>query len=368
MTKWENEVDQRTIAARLEWGAADGGQALDTRARPGLRIPTVKVRNLAGILPTLAELGADPDAVIRQAGIDPKLLSDLDAILPFSALGRLVTKCVTATACESFGLRVGMKTRPTGMGLTGLVSIHSPTVREGLEVITATLQTSDTGGATFLDVRRSVASFGYGVTAPAIESVDQIVDAAIAIAFNVMRQLCGTAWRPDAVRLTREPPRDRTPFVRFFEAPVEFSAARACLVFDAAVLGRPVHGRDPHIADILAPLLQEAAANAQGDFLSTARAAIRAQLAAGTLSRDSVCRALSLSLRTFVHRLEARGLTYTGLADEAKYEAAQGWLIKGQSITETAARLGFADASAFTRAFKGWSGATPARWRAERRR
>ena len=40
-----------------------------------------------------------------------------------------------------------MQTRPSGMGLAGLVSIHSPTVREGLDVITASLQTSDTGGA-----------------------------------------------------------------------------------------------------------------------------------------------------------------------------------------------------------------------------
>ena len=151
---------------------------MDTRARPELRIPTVRVRNLAGILPTLAELGADPDAVIRQAGVDPKLFADLDAVIPFAALGRLVSRCVATTACESFGLRVGMKTRPTGLGLTGLVSIHSPTVREGLEVITATLQTSDTGGATFLDLSHGVASFGYAVTAPAIESADQIVDAA----------------------------------------------------------------------------------------------------------------------------------------------------------------------------------------------
>ena len=341
---------------------------MDTLARPGLLIPTIRVRNVAAIPPTLAELGADPDAVIRQAGVDPKLFSNPDAVIPFTALGRLVTEFVKTTGCESFGLRVGVRTLPSGMGLTGLVSIHSPTVRQGLDVITATLRTSDTGGATFLDVRCGVASFGYAVTAPGVESADQIGDGAIAIAFNVMRRLCGAGWRSNEVRLTRGPPRDRTPFAKFFEAPVEFGAARGCLVFDAAILDRPAHDRDPHVAGILAPLLQEAAANAQGDFLSTARSVIRTQLAAGALSRDSVCRALSLSQRTFVHRLEARGLTYTGLADEAKYEAAQGWLIKGQSIAETAARLGFADPSAFTRAFKAWSGTTPARWRAERGR
>ncbi len=354
------------MSARLEQAAAEGGQALDTLARPGLRFPTLRIRNLAAVPPTLADLGADPDAVIRRAGIDPKVFSNLDAVIPFTTLGRLVTECVKATGCESFGLRVGMRTRPTGMGLTGLVSIHSPTVREGLDVITATLQTSDTGGATFLEVRRGVASFGYVVTAPNVESAEQIVDAAIAIAFNLMRQLCGRAWRPDVVRLRRDPPRDKAPFAKFFEARVEFGAEAARLMFDAAILDRPVDDRDPHAADILAPLLREAAANARGDFVSTARAMIRTQLAAGALSRENISRALGLSLRTLVYRLEALGLTYTGLADEAKFEAAQGMLRDGKTIAEIAARLGFAVQSAFTRAFKAWSGATPARWRAER--
>ena len=85
-----------------------------------------------------------------------------------------MTECVKATGCESFGLRVGMKTRPTGMGLTGLVSIHSPTVREGLDVITATLQTSDTGGATFLEVRRGVASFGDAMPRPTSKAPNRL--------------------------------------------------------------------------------------------------------------------------------------------------------------------------------------------------
>jgi AraC-like DNA-binding protein len=333
-----------------------------------LRIPTVRVRNVAAIPEVLAELGADLSVVTARVGLEPATFSNLDNVISYAALGRLAAAAVEATGCESFGLRVGMKTRPSGIGLSGLVSIHSPTVREGLEVITATLRTSDTGGATFLETRRGVASFGYAVTAPDVEGTDQIVDGATAIAFNLMRRLCGPTWRPDAVHLTREPPRDKALFTRFFQAKVEFGGKAGRLVFDAGVLDQPTHDRDPHVTGVLAPLLQEAADEAQGDFLSTARAVIRTQLAAGALSRDSVCRALSLSPRTLVHRLEARGLTYSGLADEAKFEAAQSLLRKGHSIAETAARLGFADPSAFTRAFKAWSGTTPARWRSARAR
>ena len=42
--------------------------------------------------------------------------------------------------------------------------------------------------------------------------------------------------------------------------------------------------------------------------------------------------------------------------------------MKDKSIAEVAAALGFAEPSAFTRAFKAWSRTTPARWRIHRGR
>jgi AraC-like DNA-binding protein len=41
--------------------------------------------------------------------------------------------------------------------------------------------------------------------------------------------------------------------------------------------------------------------------------------------------------------------------------------MKERRITDIAGLLGFAEQSAFTRAFKTWSGTTPGRWRAERK-
>ena len=347
-------------------GRRDWLTSLDTLRRSRPRHATVRIRSFVALPAALRALGADPDAVLRAAGIEPAIFADPDNVLPYAALGRLVGAGVEATGCEAFGLMVCARQGATATGLSGLVSLHAPTVREALRVLAEGLKTSDTGGAVAFAERGGEASLGYVVTAPDIELSDQIVDGAMAIAFNTMRQLCGPAWRPREVRLARKAPRDKSPFLRLFEAPVAFGATAACLVFDAAALDAPVRGRNADYAEILAPLYAVALASAPGDFASTVRSLIRVKLGAGSLSRDDVCRALGLSPRTFVHRLEAHGLTYTGLADEAKFEAAQGLLRKGETISETAARLGFADQSAFTRAFKAWSGATPARWRSER--
>ena len=120
--------------------------------------------------------------------------------------------------------------------------------------------------------------------------------------------------------------------------------------------------RNPDYAAILAPLLEEAIANSPSDFVASVKSIIRSRIGAGALTRDSVCRALGLNARTFAHRLEAQGVTYSGLADKAKFEAAQSLLMKDKRIADIAEILGFADQSAF----KAWSGTTPARWRAAR--
>src|SRR5687768_13157540 len=61
------------------------------------------------IVPTLRELGVDPNLVIRAAGLDPRLFDDEMSVIPFAALGRLYTLCVAHTGCPHFGLLVGRR-------------------------------------------------------------------------------------------------------------------------------------------------------------------------------------------------------------------------------------------------------------------
>jgi len=68
--------------------------------------------------------------------------------------------------------------------------------------------------------------------------------------------------------------------------------------------------------------------------------------------------------RTLNRRMRARGLTFQELVEEVRYDIARQLLRETDlAIVAIAAVLDYADAAAFTRAFRRWSGTTPAAWR-----
>jgi AraC-like DNA-binding protein len=70
--------------------------------------------------------------------------------------------------------------------------------------------------------------------------------------------------------------------------------------------------------------------------------------------------------RTLTRRLEAHGTSFKVLADQGRFEIALQMLRNTSlGVQEIAAVLDYADASAFTRAFRRWSATTPAVWRAQ---
>ena len=72
--------------------------------------------------------------------------------------------------------------------------------------------------------------------------------------------------------------------------------------------------------------------------------------------------------RTLSRRLNASGTSFQRLVDEGRFEIARQMLENTDGeIKQIAVILEYADASAFARAFRRWSGITPSQWRAGER-
>jgi AraC-like DNA-binding protein len=79
-------------------------------------------------------------------------------------------------------------------------------------------------------------------------------------------------------------------------------------------------------------------------------------------------RRLGMSARTLQRRLRASGTSFSDLLRRKREFCAVDMLCQGQrSIAEIADALGFSEHSAFTRAFKRWTGSSPAHFRSARR-
>ena len=147
------------------------------------------------------------------------------------------------------------------------------------------------------------------------------------------------------------------PYRRFFQVPCRFDCERTALIFPAMNLERRLMDADPKQFRIL-----EAQAQTRSDLglVFRLRRTLGALLLAKAASGDEVAKLLSMHHRTLNRRLRAEGTTFQQLLDEARFEAACQLLDTAHiPITDIASSLGYSETSAFSRAFRRWSGTTP---------
>lgn len=84
----------------------------------------------------------------------------------------------------------------------------------------------------------------------------------------------------------------------------------------------------------------------------------------GQTSLAALAEAHHMSARTLQRRLAEQGTSFQGLLDQTRRHLAERHLRDAQlDLAEIALLLGYSEQSAFTRAFRSWTGLAPAQWR-----
>lgn len=104
-----------------------------------------------------------------------------------------------------------------------------------------------------------------------------------------------------------------------------------------------------------------------GPLTEDLRRLLRTELLRDTCSAATVARLFSMHRRTLTRHLRTEGLAYRQVANEVRFEIACQLLQNtNMTLSQVAAALKYSEPSAFTRAFRRWSGQTPSAWRASR--
>ncbi len=325
----------------------------------------LRIGPLVAVPQVLRELGVDPTKVIGEVGLDLNLFDNPENTISFVDTGRLLKWCAARTQCAHFGLLIGQQGGPHSLGIIGQLLQHSTDVGSALRGAILHAHLRDRGAVPVLSVEQGVAVLSYLIYQPGVEGAIQIYDGVITVFFNLLRTLCGPAWRPTEVLFSHHRPSNIEPYRDFFRAPLRFDMEQTALVFPVKWLDRAVGGADPVPRQLIERRIAALESLNHPDLISQLRRVLRVLLITHRSSQEQVAQLFSMHGRTLNRQLKARGTTFQALVSEVRYEIAR-QLVENthMSMSQIAATLDYAAASVFTRAFRRWSGMSPAAWRA----
>jgi len=151
---------------------------------------------------------------------------------------------------------------------------------------------------------------------------------------------------------------------------VTFGADADEVVFLGSAQQLPVLGADPYLNRLLIRFCEEARSHriSSSTFRVSVENAIAPLLPHGKARAPEIARRLGMSPRTLVRRLATEGLTFVSVLDRLRADLAQRYLQDNLPISKIAWLLGYGEASAFTHAYKRWTGRTPKEARASEKR
>ncbi len=170
-----------------------------------------------------------------------------------------------------------------------------------------------------------------------------------------------------AIRMTHPEPSYRSDYDRVLKAPLEFDSDRNALLIDESWLyaevptaNRYVFGIfSAHAADLLMSLEESRTIRGKVECL------LIPMLHSGDVGMDDIASALGLSRPTLYRKLKEEGVSYEKVLDELRCRMAIEYLnARKASINEIAYLVGFSDPTAFSRAFRRWTGKSPSEVRA----
>lgn len=322
---------------------------------------------------TLDDLGIDGAGLMAHAGMDTRLLSDPLARYPVGQVVALWQCALHESQDPMLGLKVARRIAPSTFHALGYALLASAHLQEMFERLTRYFRlVSDIGDMRFERLAdgsgQLVLIDRAGLITPEVAPVAWCaIDAYLLVLVNACRVVYGKGFAPQALLMQRPAPPEPAVYEEAFRCQPQYGSPSNAIVLDAATLLRPLAHANPDLArwneEAVGRYVSGLADPAQG-CLPRIRQLLRERLPSGDPTLQELADHLALSVRSLQRKLGDEGTTYRDLLNSTRQQLAQEYLRdRRYSISEIAFMLGFAEVSAFTRAFRRWQQLSPSEWR-----
>lgn len=258
------------------------------------------------------------------------------------------------------GLHLGKTITTRHLGVLGAVLQASETAAEALQrferyqrLVYDVAPLLSRAGKGWIEVGWDISQ---GLSGPLVEQTGYTV------LVQFVRNLVRGELDPLLVRFAHPAPADPDPIEQWLNCPVEFSCTEPGLRFAQELLTRPLKSPDSSLIGLLEQHADRLLAQLpqRDEVVEKVRKSIARALRHGEPQIEAIASEFHCSARTLQRRLNDAGTSFRDERNLVRKELAMSYLADRRlQIVEIAMLLGYAEHSAFTRAFKEWCGRTP---------
>lgn len=319
----------------------------------------------------LRERGIPAMPLLSKAGLSVEQIGDRAARLKVRSQIRFLELAADALQDDLLGFHLARDYDLREIGLLYYVMASSEFLNDALEKIARYSAITNEGvSVKFRAGREAAIDFDY-VGVERRSDCHQIEFWLLSLV-RLCRQLTNRRLVPSRIRLAHRRKTMPAEFRSLLGCEIEFGCAVDEIVFPRTVTLLPLGGADSYLNKMLMKYCEEALAYrapARVTLRSSVENAMATLLPHGQANATEIARRLGMSQRTLARKLSADGLTFSVIAEELKADLARRYLKDGDlPISEIAWLVGYREVSAFTHAFRRWTGMTPRQSRAQGRR
>lgn len=331
---------------------------------------SVSVAYLQGLVDYLARLGIEPAQLLALAQLSPEILAQRDQRIAASTYLDLLGQGVRLSGDDCLGLHLGEAIRPGYYGVLGYLIMSCPTLADALHrqaryaALVGNLGHIELDDWPQGDSPEPLVVHRWTPLLP--QQQRQIAEETLAGWVTFGRWVTGLDEPPLEVHFQHPAPADTREHQRLFRCPVKFAQAQNALIFPKRLLTLPLGQADAQVRLMLDAYADRRLSEIeQGhSVLDRARALLARQLPEQGLELEQLAAQLALSPRTLQRRLREAGLSFSQLVDETRQQLVLHYLRDpALELADIAFLVGFSEAGSLARAFRRWTGQTPAEYR-----
>jgi AraC-like DNA-binding protein len=313
----------------------------------------------------LKSAGVPVAPLLKRVGLTPEAIADPEERLNVRSQIALLDEAAIALKDDRLGFTLARDFDPREIGLLYYVMASSQSLGDALKRVARYSKiTNEALVVGYQEGNRLIVSLSYSGV-PRHSDRHQIEFCMFGV-LRMCRVLTGQNVIPQHFSISHHSG-DNSEMARFVGTKVEFGADRDEFALNADARELPLIHADSHLNDLLLKYCEAALADRRGDMSqlrTRVENAISSVLPHERVRVEDVARSLGMSKRTLARRLSDEGLNFTEILQQLRRDLAVRYLDDRRlHVSKIAWLLGFHEVSAFTHAFKRWTGKTPSQIR-----